>query len=443
MRARLRGGLLLAATLSGGVATAGDAASSVSVDALLRDHEQLAGWLRDHSRDVMAAAARLGQARADVARSRLLPNPSLDTNLSDLAIGETNPPGLGFGDTAVLGITVSQTLEIGKRGPRVRAARLRLEAGAESYRDAWSDAIGRARLALGRVVHLRSRQAALEENLADARRVLDLQRSRLDHGDISGTDYDRLFVDGRVLEAEVAQNGAEYRGAVAACAAALFAACDAEGADLGALDSATELLSIDPAWEEALALRPDLRELEFEERSAREDAVLAARSAIPDPSLSVGYVRDKLTISGDQPRTLVFGVSVPLPIFARGQYDAERARLRADELRQTAAAALARARADVAALLERRTTLARTLADLRDQALPRSKSVLDSTLAAVTQGELSTTDLLLARRTHTELVLKVMDMQFAAFSAGNDLRQSLGLDAGLIRRNEGKPWTRR
>ena len=442
MRVPLRGGLLLAVTLSRGVAIAGDAASSVSVDALLRDPEQLAGWLRDHSRDVMAAAARLGQARADLARSRLLPNPSLDSNLSDVTVGETNPPGLTFGDTAILGVTVSQTVEIGKRGPRIRAARLRLDAGAESYRDAWSDAIGRARLALGRVVQLRSRQAALEENLADARRVLDLQRSRLDQGDISGTDYDRLFVDTRVLGAEVAQNGAEYRGAVAACAAALFAACDAEGADLSALDSATELASIDPAWEAALALRPDLREMEFEERAARQDAVLAARGAIPDPSLNLGYVRDKLTISGDQPRTLVFGISVPLPIFARGQHDAERARLRADELKQTAAAALARARADVVALLEGRTTLARTLADLRDQALPRSKSVLDSTLAAVNQGELSTTDLLLARRTHTELVLKVMDLQFAAFSAGNDLRQSLGLDADLIRGNEGKPWMR-
>jgi outer membrane protein, heavy metal efflux system len=429
-------GLLVVALLSASTPPQGSPAETVRVDALLADGSQLASWLAAHSRDVLAASARLSQARADLAQTRLLPNPSLGASLNDVTVGVTNPPGLGFRDTAIYGVVVSETVELGKRGPRIRSAGLRLDAGHEAFRDAWSDAIGRARLALGRVAYLRNRQGALEENLAGARRLLDLQGSRLEHGDISGIDYDRLFLDTQILESDVAQNGAEYQAALAACEAAVFAACDSDDVGPRALDSAAEIPEVDPAWEEALLGRPDLREMKLEEESAREDAVLAGHRAIPDPSLSLGFTRDQLTISGDQPRTLLFGITIPLPFFDRGQHDSERARLRADELKQSAAAALARAHADVAGLLERRRVLERSLDDLRDQALPRSKGVLDSTLAAVNQGELSTTDLLLARRTHAELVLKVMDLQFAAFSARNDLRQALGLDADLVRKEE-------
>ena len=40
---------------------------------------------------------------------------------------------------------------------------------------------------------------------------------------------------------------------------------------------------------------------------------------------------------------------------------------------------------------------------------------------------------LLARRTHTELVLKAMELQWSAFGVSNELRQTLGLDAELAR----------
>ena len=53
------------------------------------------------------------------------------------------------------------------------------------------------------------------------------------------------------------------------------------------------------------------------------------------------------------------------------------------------------------------------------------------------------TDLLLARRTHTDLVLKVMELAYGAFSARNDLRQALGLDADLVRQREGDSWAGR
>ena len=70
-----------------------------------------------------------------------------------------------------------------------------------------------------------------------------------------------------------------------------------------------------------------------------------------------------------------------------------------------------------------------TLRTLQEEAVPTSSRVLESTLAAVNRGGMSMTDLLLARRTHTDLLLKVMDLQFDLFSVRNDLRRALGLDA--------------
>jgi cobalt-zinc-cadmium efflux system outer membrane protein len=302
--------------------------------------------------------------------------------------------------------------------------------------------MGRARLALGRVAYLKSRLAALEDSLADSSRMLELQRVRFDHGDLSGNDYDRLLVDSVVLESEVAQSRADYEASLETCGAVLLARCDADGANLESLDSSAGLPALDQGWDDRLSMRPDLRALELLERSAREDVTAARRRAIPDPSLNLGYNRDRLVISGDQPRTLSLGVSLALPLFDHGQADAARAERRAEELRQTGVSVRARARADAAGSLDRLRAVERGVAGLKASALPRSRSVLDSTLTAVGQGELSMTDLLLARRTHTELVLKVMQLQFDAFSIRNDLRRALGLDAEVARSSEGGPWKR-
>jgi cobalt-zinc-cadmium efflux system outer membrane protein len=417
-------------------------------DALLADPTALASWIRERNPDVGAAIERVEQSRADFRASRLHPNPSLNAGLSDVTVGATNPPGLAFSDTAIYGLTLSETVEIGKRGPRAASAWLRLGAEHESYLAALNEATGDARYALGRIAYLRAKTAALEESLSAARQVLDLQRSRLENGDLSGNDHDRLLVDTMLLESDVTQNRSEYEAALAACRAVLRAPCAAGAADLQTLAAAVVLPeglapAEAPSAEPPLGERPDLRALDLTRDSAREDARLARRRAIPDPVVALGYTRDRLTLSGDQPRALSFGVTLPLPIFDHGQQDAQKADHRAAELEDAAAALRERARSAIKALLEREATLENTLAALVGEALPRSKSVLDSTLSAFSQGELSMTDLLLARRTHNDLALRVMDLQFELFTTRSELRRALGLDAELARQAEGESWKTR
>jgi len=406
--------------------------ATAPVRRLFLDPSALATWLQEHNRDLQAGLARVRQAEADAAQSRLLPNPSLTASLSDLTVGRTNPPGLGYGETSIYGGALSETLEIGKRGPRKRAASLRLESGRASFLDGLVGKMADARLILGRVAYLKARQAVLEESLSAARQIQEIQRTRVENGDLSGRDLDRLLVDTMLLDAEVARTGSEYAETVSACGALLFAPCDAPDVELSALPPAAELPETLDV-ETALRTRPDLVSVDRDREAADQDSILARRRRIPDPNLSVGYLHDNLTISGDQPDTLQFSVALPLPLFDRGQHDARKATEHARELAETGLAGRARARAEIEAFVGHRSFVETTLQTLQAEALPKSKSVLDATVSAVGQGEMSMTDLLLARRTHTDLLLKVMDLQFDLFSVRNELRHSLGLDAGVAR----------
>ena len=99
-----------------------------------------------------------------------------------------------------------------------------------------------------------------------------------------------------------------------------------------------------------------------------------------------------------------------------------------------------RGRNDATALRARHATLSATLDTLRSDALARADAILQSTSDAVNQGELSTTDLLLARRARTEVALKAMDLEFQIFLTGNQLRQVLGLDVPLLRSVQDATW---
>ena len=218
--------------------TAGD---SAPVTDLLKDPGRLLTWLRLHNREVAAASSRIEEARAGYRASRLFPNPTFSFTLGDINAGKSNPPGLGFGDTSISTYFLSETAEIGKRGPRIASANDMLGAAVESYLDTLGQKAAEARYALGRAYYLKSRKEVLEQSLATAQRVLDLEKTRLDQGEVSGNDYDRLLLDTTTLQSEIARNAAEYLGALAACRAALFAECDVQGTEVEDLEATVDL----------------------------------------------------------------------------------------------------------------------------------------------------------------------------------------------------------
>jgi len=424
--ARLSLGLLVAAA-----PLTATAEEHVDVAALMSSPPALVRWVQDHHTGVAAARARLGQARADTDAAGLFQNPALDASVSNYPLGKTNPPGLPLRDSLIASVGLSQTFELGKRGPRMTSAELREQASREDLTTTLLESVADARTALAKVAWARERAAILDESLAASRRGLALEHTRLEHGDMSGNDFRRLELEDVALEADVARAHAELDASELDCAAVMRARCDLAEGWGAVLDAAALLPATLAPPAQAVTERPDLRSLALQQRSAETDAVLARRRAIPDVNVRLGYTQDQFTISGDMPRSLALTLTLPLPMFDHGQADEARAVARAKELSVQHDGRLVTLRAEAEGLVERSRTLDATLARLTDDALPKSAAVLESTEKALHQGQVALTDLLLARRTHLGLRLSVLDLRFERFTVRSTLRKDLALDAGL------------
>jgi len=414
------------ASLSGTVAPA-------PIATLLADPASLVAWLKRNNPDVRAAASRVQQATAQVGQSGVWQNPTLNLGVNNIAVADFNrvAPGVSRSDTVSYSVGLSQTIELGKRGPRVEAARLHRAASSEEYRSTLLGLVSDARVAMTRVAYLGARQRILEDGLASAQSMADLTKIRLDRGDVSGVDQARLLLDVDRVKRDVADNESDLEDALADCEALLFAPCQVDAATLDSAERSAGQSSAD-RLEAAIAARPDLRALRFEQRAAIAEAKMHRRSAIPDPTVGVAYTRDYYVAAGNQPHTVGVTASIPLPFFDHGQYEAEAADHRADEVAATLQSTERRALSDARSLVLRRRVLQSKLDNIQRTALPRSKEVVDSTTVAYQRGQISLTDLLIARREHAALLLEEADTRFALFNIENDLRRALGVDQDLV-----------
>ncbi len=397
---------------------------------LLEDAPGLLRWLVEHNAEVAAARARVRGMEAALDQSQLWPDPSLELGIAGINVGRTNPSDLPSRDSQSYSAGLHESFEIGKRAPRIEAARLRVESERRRFTNLLGERASRAREALARELYLRSKIGVMQENFDSARQMLDLEHQRLDQGDMSGNDFDRLSLDTTLLELDLPRARAEHEAALADVRAILGPESTPSRRGMEALESAAsvpETIEVEPAIE----ARADHAAISLEMQAAAEDAKLARRRAIPDPILGLEYTHDRLTEAGNQPDTLELTVGMSLPLFDRGQHDARRAEERRAELAETLRESVRQSVAGATELLEKRKSLAGILQRIEKDALPKSSQVLDASTTAYDRGQLSLTDVLLARRTHTDLVLKDMDLKLESFGVRNELRRVLGIDAEL------------
>ena len=401
---------------------------------LLADPQALVAWLSRMNPEVRAASARVAQTNDRVGASRLWQNPTLDARVNNITVGRFNQPtpGTSRADTVSYSIGLSQTIELGKRGPRSEAAQLHRDASIEEYRGTLLGLVTDARWAMTRVAYLAARQHILDESLLSAQSMAALTKIRLDRGDVSGVDHARLMLDSDRVGRDVSDNRSDLQDALADCEALLFAPCQADGATLDAAEKSAGGQFAADDLNGAIAARPDLRALRLEQRAAVVESTLHRRSAIPDPTLGVAYTRDYYEAAGDQPYTIGIGASIPLPFFDHGQYQARESDHRAEELAAILQSTQRHAASDARSLLIRRSLLQKKLENIQNAALPRSNEVVGSTTTAYARGQISLTDLLIARREHAALELEEADTRFALFSVENELRRALGIDQNLV-----------
>lgn len=400
------------------IATGASVAQSTSLT-----FEQVAARVRDQAPRVLAARARIDEARGRLvgARQWLPENPVIEA-----AAGPRRLPGERVTD---VDLSVSQGFEPGGR----RAARLAsAEAGVAREAatadavllEAMSDAAG----TFFRAVHAREQVAILTSAARLADDVVRVARRRYDAGDLA-------ILDVNVARADAARAQSRVRAAQASLIAALgelrvllgleSGAVAGSGSGAGAGAGSTGRTSLDvrgdlrrlSTWSAAdllarAATRPELRALDAEAAEASADARLGRSLTLPDFGATMRYARD----SGD--RVVMGGLTVTLPLFSRGQ-----------ELQATATARGRRARLERDAAIRAVDEQIRTAVDVYQERRAAADLIERDALPGLTEnealarrsfevGQISLPDLLVLQREILSTRLEHLDDLLEATLAG-------------------------
>jgi len=406
--------LALAPAASAGGAPAGEQAPASLDLGRMPDDRTLAQLLWARSPDLVTARSKLASARSEVVRADVLPNPSLDASWNTIPVGRTNPPDLSdpLEQVPNYAVSLSMLVEIAKRGPRQRAARSGFEAAAldtyELLRQRYYDTLER----IAEVAAAQVRVAALGDLVGDAHRLTELQQERTRRGDAPGVDADRAALEEDKYAGTLRDERQKLAEGLVACGHTAGVPCR-PFAD--AKDASAYLSRGIRAAPGDLDTRPDIRSLAAQQASATASLELAHNKRIPDPTFRIGYVYDQFVVAGNQRNSLMAGVSVPLPVFDRGQADALAAAASADAAGRAQALLVTQAERDAAALATQAEDVAARRRALTETSLPLARRLVDTLERAVRQGGTSLSELLLARRSLGELVLDDADVELLAF----------------------------
>ncbi|MBF5041148.1 MULTISPECIES: TolC family protein [Myxococcaceae] len=379
----------------------------------LPSQSELAALLWQRSPELAAARGRIGAALAEQRRAHLLPNPGLDLSWNTIPVGPHNPEDLPFSQIPNYAVSVSELIELGKRGPRqeaaaasARASRLDAE---EQLRQRYFELLD----VIAEVAAAELRTAALTQLSTDASDLTELQRQRARHGDTPGLDADRAELEEAHFSSALAEEHAHLASALRTCAGAVGMPCE----PFGSSERAAAFLARLPEAPGGAptAQRPDLASLDAQAQAARAQGALARAHRIPDPTLRVGYVRDQFVAAGNQPNSLFVGASIPLPLFDQGQADDQAAAASAGAAERARTLLLESSRQQLQQLAAERSLLEQRRSRLQAHTLPLARSVVQDLQAAVSAGGAPLQELLLARRTLGETLLESADLELSAF----------------------------
>jgi outer membrane protein, heavy metal efflux system len=363
-----------------------------------------------------AIDAEVDARRADVTGASLWPNPALSYERERVF-----PDG---GSVAENTLTLGWSLDIsGRRSRRTDAARDQVRAAHARADDDKLTVLIQALVAFYDTAHARLRVEALREGREPLARMVDAVRARVKAGDAAGYDLSRLELELAAYEERIAEAETELRAARRTLGGLL--------GDPSALYDADDPLALpvvpapdDELARDALATRGDYRATALDASSAAAALSAAKRGWVPLFDLGVGL---KTADLGTETATgYIVMIGVELPLFSRGQADAERARAhrraaqaRRAQLEREIPTHVRIAYDGLAAAVERARTF-------RTEQLDRARALVVKAEAVYQAGEASIVELLDAYRTSVDARLRSLVLLRRAKAAELALSSALG-----------------
>ncbi len=286
--------------------------------------QQVLAIARTKNPGLLSAEQHVDATKAAEITAGLRQNPTFTLSGADVSLPANNPsnPYSYAGN-------VSRLFERGqKRRWRMDAAHATTAVTQSQYNDQERQLVMQVKDAFTNMLEAKDALQVAQENLDSYRKTLDLSKARLDAGDISRTDFERI--DLQLAEFESDYDNAKLNLEQASDSLQLLMGIDQPSptfAIAGSLDPPA--VNPDPGQirQQALAARPDYLAAQQSVTLADANVKVAAAEGTTDPTLGGEYERSGVY------NTAGFQVSVPLRIFDRNQGEKERTRYEAQSSR--------------------------------------------------------------------------------------------------------------
>ena len=258
--------------------------------------------------------------KASETTAGLRQNPSFTISGADVSLPADNPAN-PYSYTA----NVSRLFERGqKRRWRLDVAHATTDVTRSQYNDSERQTILQVKNAFTNMLTAKAALKIADENLDSYRHTVDLSKSRLNAGDISATDFDRI--DLQQAEFESDDDAARLSLIQASDQLQLLLGIEKPTATFditGVLDPPALTQTMDQMEQAALAARPDYQAALQSVRVADASVKLADADGTTDPTIGGEYERSATYNSAG------FQVNIPLRIFDRNQGEKARTRYEA------------------------------------------------------------------------------------------------------------------
>ena len=368
----------------------------------------------------VAAAKRQREAtEGQVLQGRSRPNPELAYSLEDTR-SKTRTQSWQLNLPVELG---------GKRAARTKAAEKSREQAQAQLAELQATVRANVAAAYFDVLTAQERLVLARDSAALAKSSTDTVSKRVAAGKVSPVEESKARVAEAGVRVELAQAASEQRNALSR----LFALLGRIDAPYTVLEGKAENLPSVPSLvdlQPLIASSPGvvLARIEVDRRKALTDLEQSKR--VPDVTVSVGMQRSNET----QRNVLLFGVSVPLPVFDRNQGNLLEALKLEDKARDELQAASVRLHSEVAQAQERLSTITAEVQSLQQDVLPGAKSAYDAATIGFENGKFNFLEVLDAQRTYFTAKSQYLKALGEAHRAAADIDRLLGASMvpGLI-----------
>ena len=282
--------------------------------------EQAISMARAKNPTLLSGQQHVIATKASETTAGLRQNPSFTISGADVSLPADNPAN-PYSYTA----NVSRLFERGqKRRWRLDVAHATTDVTRSQYNDSERQTILQVKNAFTNMLTAKAALKIADENLDSYRHTVDLSKSRLNAGDISATDFDRI--DLQQAEFESDDDAARLSLIQASDQLQLLLGIEKPTATFditGVLDPPVLTQTMDQMEQAALAARPDYQAALQSVRVADASVKLADADGTTDPTIGGEYERSATYNSAG------FQVNIPLRIFDRNQGEKARTRYEA------------------------------------------------------------------------------------------------------------------